>query len=1159
MGLDLGAVRVHGGAAAETLASGHRAHAFTFGNHVVLGRNAQRATSSARAQVLAHELVHVGQQTPVAPSSEAPHRPRARAPPSVQRLPEDDTSIVPAFVSDLATSVSDVIPDLDSILDAVRDQIRAIPGYIVLTYVAGTDPLSDEPVPATPLELVEKLLTFGPFGAAVGTVLEAVDVLGEVFAFLKEGLETHGLTYARIEGDIGRAWGELSVTEGIAGNVAIVRRYIDAFLSDLLAFVESIAERVLEMVRAVLARVAEPLLQTDPIGPVWSLAKKVMHYDPLRGEDVNAPTAEIIADFLRLIGQEQRLAQMEDRGTLQETADWLDTQFLIFAGLIVDVGMLFSDARAAIQPENLPNLLNELPALAQRTYGLVLRVADFATTVIAKILELIKNALLGWLSEYAGSIPGFNLLTVIAGVNPFTGAEVQRTAENLIRGFITLMPGGEAIYDQLAQTGVIADAAARIEEAITALGITPELVVGTFRGIWDTFTLDDLLDPISAFVRVLDLFGEPLLRLVQFVGVVIEVVVTLVLRLMNFPSELLANVIANTKAAITDIQRDPVGFLLNMMEALKAGFLGFFENIGKYLLDGLVAWLFRGLGQLGITLPTDYSLGSILNLIFQVLGLSIEHLWEKLAQHIPPERVAMIRDAIDTLTGVWTFVQDVQREGLSAVWTLIQDQLSAIWQTLLQTAMEWVMTQLITSGMIKLLSFLDPTFIMSVVNGCIALFNAVQAAIEYARDMLEILNLYVGTLAQVAAGNIAPGAEMIEAGLAAAIPMAIGFLAYLLGIDDVPKRIADIVLGIREAIDSAIDWLIEQALRLGAAALSALGLGGEAEAEAEKVEELDPKDHEAVGRRVVDALREAVVGTDYASARAQAEERARALETQYTSLLEPGVGLRVEFATREADDVDQDIDFNVVIAPNTERVPGTIQITASTEGGDLVYTVWILDELKIEISADPDRDPELTEAIRSDAGPAAITKILMGKKLEMDKNGARAFLEELQKRGVLTGVPRLLISFAQTGPDPPLDYLRNNLRLGLASRAAREIPTGLERHQMVERGTEEGEQRVSLASYASVFWESYVGQFVSEPLQKHGGVGGMIANELRWHGEDQPRVQNLGIVRVDDNGNIDEIVEATALAGGVTGLIKIMKNTLPKWRLKEPLIVPEGT
>jgi hypothetical protein len=301
--------------------------------------------------------------------------------------------------------------------------------------------------------------------------------------------------------------------------------------------------------------------------------------------------------------------------------------------------------------------------------------------------------------------------------------------------------------------------------------------------------------------------------------------VTLILRLMNFPSDLLGSVISNTMQAIEDIKRDPVGFLLNMMEALKAGFIAFFDNIGKYLLDGLVAWLFRGLGKLGITLPTDFSLGSILNLVFQVLGLTVDHLWEKLAEHIGAERVAMIREAIDTLTGVWSFIQEVQRDGLAAIWRFIQDQLSTLWQTLLQTAMEWVMTQIITSGTMKLLSFLDPTFIMSVVNGCIALFNAVQAAIEYLRDMLEILNLYVGTLAQVAAGNIVPGAEMIEAGLAAAVPVAIGFLAYLLGIDDVPERIADIIRGVRTTVDRALDWLIEQAIRLGQAALNALGLG----------------------------------------------------------------------------------------------------------------------------------------------------------------------------------------------------------------------------------------------------------------------------------------------------------------------------------------------
>ena len=54
---------------------------------------------------------------------------------------------------------------------------------------------------------------------------------------------------------------------------------------------------------------------------------------------------------------------------------------------------------------------------------------------------------------------------MILGQNPFTGEEVPRTAENLIKGFITLLPGGEATYDQLAESGVIADGGRRASRA----------------------------------------------------------------------------------------------------------------------------------------------------------------------------------------------------------------------------------------------------------------------------------------------------------------------------------------------------------------------------------------------------------------------------------------------------------------------------------------------------------------------------------------------------------------------------------------------------------------------------------------------------------------------------------------------------------------------
>jgi hypothetical protein len=827
-------VRVHDGFAAKRAAAARHAHAFTFGNHIVLGRTAQDGGPGPRAAVLAHELVHVRQQ---AVPTRAPGTPRARGPPPRVQCWEA-ADLVPGVVADAAGAVVDAgsaaVEDVteageaafDWVLDGVRSAARTLPGYDLLSQVVGRDPITGERVTTERSVLVEAILTYGPFGPAVATVLHAADVLGEVFTTLTEGLAAHGLTLARVLSDIDAAFGEFTLRNGIDANLAIVRRYVGAFMADVLAFVQQIAQRVIEIVRAVVASLAEPLLQTEPIGSVWRLATQVLHYDPLRGVPVETPTVEILAGFLRLIGKQDALAQMQERGTLQATADWLDTQLSTFSGLLAQLGTLFSTAWAAIQPQNLSRLLDTLPVLAQQAFALVQGVASFAVTVVAKVLELVKASLLAWLSEYANQVPGFPMITVIIGQNPFTGEVVPRTAENLIRGFITLLPGGAAMYDSLAESGVIGAAAERIEGAMASLGITVEMVTRTFLGVWNLVTLQSLLTPLTTFAQIVALFGDPIRRILEFVTVVIEVVVTLVLRLMSFPTELLGSIIANTVAAITDIQRDPVGFLLNMVEAIKAGFMGFFSNIATHLVQGLMDWLLRGLGELGITIPTQWSLGAALDLVLQVLGLSVEFLWRKLGEHIGEERVALIRQNLDRLSGAWAFIRDVQQRGLAAIWDFVADQLSNLWQTVLSMATEWIMTRIIATATTRLLSMLDPTGVMAVVNSCIAFFNAVQSAIEYLRDMLEIVGMYVSTLAAVAAGSIEPGARMIEQGLAAVIPIAIGFLARQVGLGNLPQRIVEIIQRLREMVERAVDWLIAQALRLGQAALNALGMGG---------------------------------------------------------------------------------------------------------------------------------------------------------------------------------------------------------------------------------------------------------------------------------------------------------------------------------------------
>ncbi|MFC6016066.1 DUF4157 domain-containing protein [Plantactinospora solaniradicis] len=787
LGVALGGVQVHAGPAAQDAAVSLHARAFTFGNHIFLGPG----ESPSDVALMAHEATHVVQQQAVNVYRDWVHR-----------------------------SSDGLLPDF--IADAARSYARSLPGYDMLTVVAGYDPIADRAVERTPENLVRGVIGLVPFGNHIADKLLELEILQDAFALVDRGLVEHNLTLARISGDIDRAWDEIDVLNGLDANQAIIARYIDALFSDALAFARSLVDTVLQMIREAAVGLAETYLADTP---VWALAKKVIHYDPLRGTPVEATTVEILTDFLTLIGKQDTVAQMQERGTLQQTADWIDTQVARFLSLVAELGALFEAGWAAIQPANIANLPENLSKLARDAVGLVQRVAAFATDVVAAVLRIIKNALLGWLSGEAHKLPGFRLLTVILGENPFTHEAVPRTAANLIGGFIALLPNGEATYQQLAEAGVIAEAGARIEGAMARLGISLDLITNTFLGVWNMLTLEDLLNPVGAFVRVLEKFGEPLARIVEFVAEVMKVVIELILRLMNFPSDLLGSIISNAMQAIDDIQRDPVGFLVNMLEALKAGISGFFDHVLTYLLDGLASWLFRGLGQLGITKPADYSLGSILDLVLQVLGITAELLWKKLGEQIGEDNVRKIRGAIDTLTGVWTFIKDVQEGGVAALWKHVESQLGNLWDTLLGMAKDWIVSEIIDKAAAKLLSMLDPTGVMAVVNSAIAFFNAVQSAIEYLRDILEIVNDYVSTLAAVAAGSIAPGAAKIERGLANAVPVAIGFLANQVGLGNVPEKVVEIIQGLRELVDQALTWLFEQAKRLGQAALAALGLG----------------------------------------------------------------------------------------------------------------------------------------------------------------------------------------------------------------------------------------------------------------------------------------------------------------------------------------------
>jgi hypothetical protein len=451
--------------------------------------------------------------------------------------------------------------------------------------------------------------------------------------------------------------------------------------------------------------------------------------------------------------------------------------------------------------------------------------------VAAEVLACIKEGLLGRLSDCGDEEPGFRLLTVILGRNPFTEEPVPRTAEDHIRGFITLLPGGEAVYQQLAETGVIGEAAGRIEGALESLGITWDFVVGLFTGIWERLSIESLTEPIGTFAMIVEQFGEPVTRLFAFVNVVLRELFAVLLAAMDFPTDIVGSIISNVISAIEDIRQDPIGFLTNMLQAIRVGFQNFFGNILSHLAGGLADWLFRGLRDAGLEPPADLSLESVLGFVMEVLGISTERLWEMLGERIGEENVERIRGAIDRLTGIWEFVADVRERGITAIWEHIASQITGLWDMVLEKAREWIMERVITRAAQWLMSLLDPTGITAVVNSVRSFIAAVQSAVEYARDILAIVADYTSTIVAVARGEVGPGAEKLEQGLANAVPVAIGFLMNQLGLGDVGEKIREIVAGLRQTVDRALTWLVDRAVGAVQSVLRTLGMGREEQEE----------------------------------------------------------------------------------------------------------------------------------------------------------------------------------------------------------------------------------------------------------------------------------------------------------------------------------------
>ncbi|MEF8702426.1 MAG: DUF4157 domain-containing protein [Candidatus Accumulibacter sp. UW26] len=852
-GLDLGTLRVHTDAEAAQLNTALGAHAFAFGEHIAFNEGCFAPAEAGGRHLLAHEIAHVAQHRRLATAGE---------PAPVRRGVWDDLydsvadtlgdvadwgwEQVQTFGWELVRSIS---PDLERTLRAIIDEgivpwlarqvARAWDAYLgtlrALVPFAGPRQLID-----LFAGLVERAVTIvgalmsgdcAPLMAAIDSLKTfVVDTVGVAWDQLSEFLQPIGDFFSEL-------WANF-------GTPAV--QWLQDFGGAVWEGIQELGRQFWEWIRP-LREAAER---------VWNWFRDLL-FGASAGDDAGTSQGGVIGWISGKAGEAWDWVKEQTRPVWQPVAAFAEqVAELIPPAFVREMGeqaqQLASELDAAGDgmaggdgvPENRDTLVSLLPSvenLIATVRRIITGAGEWISTRIAAVGDAISgligrldaSPLLAWLGAAFGWLS--ELLDTLTG---WAREQVSGLFNWLLQGFDALTPFIELLLET-------------VRKLITLVGDLQQLPLLILNSIWQRVPAC-IREPIEAFVRNQILaripvfgqfFSDPELwpRVQQTAFTILQrlfvdgdlvgaawLFFQSILRLLGLPPELVVQILAKAAAAIGDVLSNPIGFLINLLRAMGAGMMGFFSRIGGHLLTGFTGWLFGTVREAGITPPADFSLRSVLGFVLEVLGVTVDNLFRRLAERVGPEVVARLRSMLEVATGVWSFVATLVNEGPAGLWRELGERLSGLWESVVGGVVSFISVQVIGWATRWLVSLLDVTGIMPVINTLIALYRAIESFMAYLRELLEIVARVLDGIVGIARGAIDEGAAFLEDAMAGALPVAIAFLANQAGLGRLSARLQEILGGLRERVDSAIDWLIDRALRLGGAVLDLVRRGATA-------------------------------------------------------------------------------------------------------------------------------------------------------------------------------------------------------------------------------------------------------------------------------------------------------------------------------------------
>ena len=259
------------------------------------------------------------------------------------------------------------------------------------------------------------------------------------------------------------------------------------------------------------------------------------------------------------------------------------------------------------------------------------------------------------------------------------------------------------------------------------------------------------------------------------------------------------SIFATAFGALRDIIENPGRFFSTLGKGFVQGFKNFAANI-KENIKAIFTNLFNlWLGTNGLTMPESFSLGSLIKLGLQVIGVNIDGILGKLGVDLDN------LGQIDPEAPIPKFIRDVKQNGIGAIVNYLGDYLKDFAQEVMNEAIQTIVQKAATAAIAKLAMLTNP------VSGIVAALKAVWDLVQFVRENMSAISGLAGAvvnlMAGAAKGDSSGVATAVEATLCQVIPLVIDLLLRLAGIN-VGGAVKGLLTKIRTKVQAAIDKVI---------------------------------------------------------------------------------------------------------------------------------------------------------------------------------------------------------------------------------------------------------------------------------------------------------------------------------------------------------------